>query len=108
MITLQDMNQSWMPPIGFDFCNIEPKGSYLVLTYTRRWAGTEIIRGGANTTTIYLNDQGREVSRTIQEFLDSVAQPVPKTKPVAARFKFWNGFLIVLQGLQEMGKCLKQ
>lgn len=107
MITLTDMNKSWHPPYGFEFTGVEPKGGYLVVRYERRQAGDSIVRGGLQIITIYLQDMGREVLRTTEEFLDPVIVPAAEPKPVATRFRFWNGFLLTLQGLEEMAKCLK-
>ena len=108
MITLHDMNQSWVVPEGFEFQHIEPRGAFLVVTYHQRVfaAGTRTqIR--TNVVVVYLNDQGREVERTVASYLVANPPPAPEPKPVAARFKFWNGFLIALQGIGEMLTCLK-
>jgi len=109
MITLHDMNQSWTAPEGFNFIGVEPKGGYLVVTFARRYEGDAVVRGSTDIVTVYLESQGREVMRTVEEFLDPVvvAKP-PEPKPIPARFKFWNGFLLALEGLQEMMRCLKK
>lgn len=103
MITLHDMNQSWTPPEGFTCEDVKPEGAYLVITYSRRLDGDQIVRGGVRVVKIYLQDMGREVARSIQDILDPIEPPhIPKPKSVARRFKFWNGFLLALQGIQEM------
>lgn len=109
MITLYDVNQSWQAPEGFNFVGVKPKGSYLIVTFARRYECDAVVRGSLKVVKVYLETQGREVMRTVEEFLDPAVPPkLPDSKPISVRFKFWNGFLIVLQGLQEMSKCRKK
>ena len=103
MITLHDMNQSWTPPEGFALESVHAQGAYLVVIYVRHQQGNDVVRGGSQYVTIYLQDMGREVMRTMEDFLDPVAsESKPEPKPIARRFKVWNGFLIALQGIGEM------
>jgi hypothetical protein len=106
---LSDMNQSWRPPENYRFVNTTAEGSFLVHLYSERLfrpGTTEVI--GTNYVTIYVNDMGREVSRT-QYRVDVVPPRVRMGSPNVSRsFRFRNGFLIALQGLQEMAKCLKK
>lgn len=109
MITLYDMNQSWAAPEGFDFVSVKPDGAYLLVTYMYHQDGDQIVRGGMRIVTIYLESHGREVMRTVEEILDPIDEErKPEPPPVGARFKFWNGFLLALLGIQEMATCLKK
>lgn len=113
MLDLTDMNQSWRPPPGFNFAGVTARGSYLLVEYIRRNAGDAVVRGGWTNIVIYLESQGREVMRTTETIYDLDVYPPrpsapPEPKPVPRRFRFWNGFLLALQGLQEMVRCLKK
>lgn len=108
MIALHDMNQSWTAPEGFDFVRVDPQGSYLVVMYARRQAGDHIVRGGLQIVTIYLESQGREVMRTVEEILDPVVEKKPEPKPIPRRLRFWNGVNLALLGLEEIASCLRK
>jgi hypothetical protein len=108
MIKLSDMNQSWVPPEGYEFCGVAPYGSYLMVVYVQKFWDNPL-RHGQRTIAIYLQDTGREVLRTTEEILDPVRpEPTPEPLPVGRWFRFYNGFLLALQGLQEMYKCRKR
>lgn len=95
MITLRDMNQSWAMPENFQFHGIQAEGAYLRIEFRRPFAN------GDDIVVIYLNDLGREVTRT----MTTVYLPPPPLKPSAPagrRFRMYNGFLLALQGIQEM------
>ena len=87
-------------PKGFTFKDVRAEGSYLRVEYWRRFVD------GDDIAVIYLNDMGREVGRVINTIYLEPAPPEPP-EPVSRRFRFYNGFLIALQGLQEMLKCLR-
>jgi hypothetical protein len=103
-MNILDKNQTLEPPAGYVAHAVIAEGAYLRLEYRQVIfrEGTIFVRGW-NVATIYLNDMGREVARTIvQTYL-----PEPVTKPeavvsVGRWFRFKNGFLIAIQGLQEM------
>ena len=100
----EDKNQTLQPPEGYTFRNAETDGAYLRLTYYQtvyKTATTTVI--GENVITIYLNDTGREVGRTIGS-VQFPPQPVYKLPPESPsrKFRIKNGFLITRQGLQEM------
>jgi hypothetical protein len=96
----EDKNQTLQPPKEYTFRNAETDGAYLRLTYYQTVYGRLGVTLGENVVTIYVNDIGREVGRTIGSvrFPQTEADPAP----VGRRFRIYNGFLIVLQGLQEM------
>jgi hypothetical protein len=108
-----DKNQTLEPPEGYKFRSTDVDGAYLRLTYYQSvyQTGTLLVIG-ENVIVVYLNDMGREVGRSTASY----RWPQPDPLPVEAAFsrqwqfrllRFKNGFLIVLQGLQEMIKCLK-
>ena len=104
---LRDMNQNWTPPDGFVFQDVTASGAYLQVRYTQSFAATPIFRQGQHQVVIYVNDMGREVMRTTDTLLaPPIREEEPEPLPVGRRFRFKNGFLIVLQGLEEMIKCL--
>ena len=109
----EDKNQTLVPPEGYIFRNAVSDGAYMKLTYYQPVYKTDSgIVLGDNVVTIYLNDQGREVGRCI----GSVRFPQPEPpSPVDAAFartwqfrwlRFKSGFLLTLQGIGEMLKCL--
>lgn len=103
---LQDMNQSWTPPAGFVFQDVTASGAYLLVNYTQSfWENP--LQQGWHQVVIYVNDMGREVMRTTDTLLaPPIREEEPEPLPVGRRFRFKNGFLICLQGIQEMIKCL--
>lgn len=108
-MTLKDMNQSWIGPDGYTFHNVMSQGAYLLVTYVRR----QDIPGWLNEhhIVIYINDMGREVMRTegLISWPEPVAAVAESTPALVGRwFRIKNGFLIALQGLQEMSRCLKR
>ena len=98
----EDKNQTLVPPEGYIFRNAETDGAYMRLIYNQAVYKTATRQAiGENVVTIYLNDQGREVGRTI----GSVRYQYEEPKVLAPRrFRIWNGFLLALQGIQEMFK----
>jgi hypothetical protein len=90
-----DKNQTLEAPQGFKFYGVSAEGAYLRLEYQRRFAN------GDDFAVIYLNDMGREVARAMNTIY--LPQPVVHPPaPVGRRFRICNGFLIALQGIQEM------
>ena len=101
-----DKNQTLEPPEGYKFRSAETDGAYLRLTYfqTVYKPGTlQVI--GENIVRVYLNDQGREVGRSIASY--RWPEPVVEIMIAPRKFRFKNGFLIACQGIWEMIKCLK-
>ena len=98
----EDKNQTLVPPEGYTFRNVETDGAYMRLTYNQAVYKPDTLQViGENVVTIYLNDQGREVGRTV----GSVRYEFKEPKVLAPRrFRIWNGFLLALQGIQEMFK----
>ena len=94
-----DVNLWLNPPEGFNFVGVSAKGAYLQLVYSRLEADrTQLVD-------IFLNDQGREVLRTAETvYLPASAPKPPAPKPVGRWYRIKNGFLIALQGVQEMFK----
>lgn len=100
---LRDINQSWTPPAGYKFFGIRAVGSYLLVEYRLRDTGCWLI------VTIYVNDQGREVERTLDaEEIFSDPELIAEPPPVGWWFRFKNGFYLALFGLQEMLACHKR
>ena len=104
----EDKNQTLVPPDGYIFRNAETDGAYMRLTYNRAvykpvklFERPQVI--GENVVTIYLNDQGREVGRTVGSVRYQIEEP-KVLAPMPRRFRIWNGFLLALQGIQEMFK----
>jgi hypothetical protein len=95
-MTFQDKNQTLEAPVGYKFSGSEPMGAFLRVEYRRQVEARE------NILTIYLNDMGREVARSEHQVLLPLFAPVTRPAPVARRFRIKNGFLIMLQGIQEM------
>jgi hypothetical protein len=98
---LYDKNQSWLPPTGFVFRGIVAEGAYLRVEYWRSFAN------GDDIAVIYLNDMGREVTRTMTTVYLPPPALLPPT-PVGRRFRIRNGFLLALEGIQEMAKSWRK
>lgn len=98
----EDKNQTLVPPEGYTFRNAETDGAYMRLTYNQAVYKPDTLQViGENVVTLYLNDQGREVGRTVR----SVRYEFKAPKVLGTRkFRIWNGFLLALQGIQEMFK----
>ena len=77
---IEDKNRTLVPPAGYELRSVEAEGAYLRLHYRRILfrAGTTIVQG-EKWVHIFLNDQGREVVRTVQ-YYESIA-PVPAEPP---------------------------
>ena len=105
----QDMNRSWNPPENYVFTNIVVDGAYLRVEYRQkvyRTGTTKIV--GENIVIVFVNDQGREVARSKQRVELPVLKPEPEVKPPLTRWaRFCTGFYLVLAGLEEMIKCLR-
>lgn len=104
----EDKNQTLVPPAGYTFRNAETDGAFMRLTYFQSVykTGTQTVIG-ENVVTIYVNDMGREVGRTIGSWRKPLHDVQVVPAPVGRGFRFKNGFLLALQGLWEMIKCLK-
>ena len=59
MMALQDFNRILVPPVGFELKRVSAVGAFLVLAYSQE------AKGGRVELEIFLNDQGREVIRTL-------------------------------------------
>lgn len=111
---LKDKNQWLQPPENYSLASVTAQGAYLVVAYTRVDAGL------GHRIQIYLNTDGREVLRTIEEFesrpvedsplvnvsLVGFSKPAEPRPAVARRFRLAAGFWLALEGLKEMVKCL--
>jgi hypothetical protein len=102
-MVLLDKNQTLQPPEGYTLRAVAADGAYLRATYDKTLRPHVVSK-----VVVYLNDQGREVARSIDETDYSAFAPKPEPPPAPRRFRFRNGFLIALQGLQEMLKCLSK
>jgi hypothetical protein len=102
-LTFKDKNQSWVPPEGYKFYGAVADASFLRVEYRQPvFEPGTLIMIARNTVVIWLNDMGREVARVNGRVY--VQQPVKLIAPipVARRFRIKNGFLLALQGVQEM------
>lgn len=102
---IYDKNETLQPPAGFEVDGVEPHGAYLVLSYHR--SEEEKDHFNIQLVHVYLNDMGREVLRTVENALDWKAEPAVAVT-VSRWYRFCNGWLIALQGLQEMWSCLNK
>lgn len=102
-----DKNLTLNAPKGYTFACVDANGGYLRVEYRQRVFQTATTNHIAtNVVVLYLNDQGREVARTKSRYeIPQPPPPRPAPLPVAPRFKFWNGFLLALTGVQEMFLC---
>lgn len=102
-MTFEDKNQSWQPPENYKFYGACADGSFLRVEYRQIIfkTGTRLVIA-KNIVVIYVNDQGREVARTFSRVSVPQTVEVPTYAPVARRFRIKNGFLLGLQGIQEM------
>lgn len=67
MIQLFDINQTIKPPDGYELLGVEPAGGFLELNYRQFiFHEAEQFPYAANFITIYVNNGGREVLRTIR------------------------------------------
>lgn len=93
-----DKNQTLQPPEDYWVHSVSADGSYLRLEYRQGLCATGTTAViGENTVVVFLNDAGREVLRTQREEVW-----LPSPEPVGRWFRFRDGCLIVLGGLQEM------
>ena len=110
MMTLNDKKSNSLPALG---CSTIPD----VEAYTGRTSGWSTIKPffkrsttakslGYNNINIYLNDQGREVVRTSEpRYWPPLVDSAVVLIPVCRWFRFRNGWLFVLQGLEELILC---
>src|ERR1700676_3038443 len=92
-----DKNQTLQPPVGYKCVGVVANGAYLQVIYI----------SGVSRIVVYLNDMGREVGRT--ETALPLPTPIkPKQEPISRWFRFRNGWLIVLEGLTELIRCLNK
>lgn len=102
-MNIVDKNQTLEPPAGYDLCDVCAEGSYLRLAYHKNFEGRH------SSLVIYLTDMGREIARTIEEYQEPQSEPEPKAyAPIARRFRFRNGWLLLLEGIREIIRCLKK
>ena len=99
---VHDKNETLLAPGNFTLVSVRADGAYLRLEYGQK------LEGCVRCVVIYLNDMGREVLRTTDEIFMSLVPTVTPPPVVHPWFKFKNGFLIVLQGVQEMMTCLSK
>lgn len=94
---IEDKNRTLVPPAGYEFRSVEAEGAYLRLHYRQILfrEGTRDIQG-ETWVYIFLNDQGREVVRTIAYYESLV--PVPSEPPLT----FWGA---IKQGFQGFWKA---
>lgn len=109
---LKDKNQWLQPPENYSLESVTAKGAYLVVAYARVDAGL------GHRIQIFLNTNGREVIRTIEDFeppkteeqvKEELQQLFPPAEPrpaAARRFRLAAGFWLALEGIKEMVKCL--
>jgi hypothetical protein len=90
-----DKNQTLDAPKDFKVRHVRAEGAYLRVEYGRRFPD------GDDIAVLYLNDMGREVARIVTTVYLPPMPPAPPA-PVGRKFRIKNGFLIALQGLQEM------
>ena len=103
----EDKNKTLVPPEGYTFRNAETDGAYMRLTYNQAVYKPDTLQViGENVVTLYLNDQGREVGRTVGSVRYEFKEP-RVLAPMPRRFRFKNAILIALHGLQEILRCLK-
>src|ERR1035437_10341266 len=109
-IRLYDKNETLQAPGGFQLHHVSAQGSYLRLVYSLFIRHPEtFVSVSEAIVVIYLNDEGREVIRTVDEtFYPVELAPNPDPLPVSRWYRFCNGWLLALQGLQEMSKCLSR
>jgi hypothetical protein len=103
-----DKNLTLDAPEGYEVDDVRAGGAYLIVDYKREDSAVTHEGGWVDYDRIivFLNDQGREVGRQIV-----TAGPDPilpeAAKPVKRRFRIKNGFLLILEGLEEILKCLR-
>jgi hypothetical protein len=97
----KDKNQTLEPPEGALLKMVWGDGAYLRLVYHASFWYNPLSHG-TRVTTVFLQDTGREVLRTIDEVLDPLPTDTATKTRIARRFKIRNGFLLALQGLKEM------
>jgi hypothetical protein len=105
---LIDKNQTLQPPEG-ELTSVISEGSYLRVSYCLEMERTpECVT--KHYTTVYLNDQGREVARTLEELQYPVypveEAPTPQERPpVGFWYRFCAGFDLMLLGFWEIISC---
>jgi len=106
---LLDKNQSWTPPEGYTVSAVVAVGSYLRVEFRKplHRAGYRDARREVN---VFLNDQGREVARTEENYGIKVPKlPNVPVVVVGSRWpRFCTGWYLILSGLEEIIRCLKR
>jgi hypothetical protein len=103
----EDKNKTLVPPEGYTFRNAETDGAYMRLTYNQAVYKPDTLQViGENVVTVYLNDQGREVGRTVGSVRYQIEEP-KMLAPMPRKFRFKNAVLIILHGLREILKCCR-
>ena len=85
-----DKNLTLEPPEGYTFSAVQAEGAYLRVEY--RQFVYDLAQGRntkENITTIYLNDMGREVARSMTTIL------VPQPEPIVSK-KWWEKLVSLL------------
>ncbi len=100
---LHDKNKSWAPPNGYTLKKVVGEGAYLRITYIIHEENGE--QHVYRTLDIYVNDTGREVMRVADTVVGYTIKSTTPPVSVSRWFRFKNGFLLALQGIQEMFKC---
>lgn len=107
-MTLLDKNQTLEPPEDYTFVAVEPQGAFLRAEYRQKVFKTDtLIVTRENVVTVYLNDMGREVARTMVTTLAPLPEESPAIAPVGRWYRFRNAFYMTLEGLQEMFRSIR-
>ena len=78
---LTDKNRTLEPPKGASLHAVHTDGGFIVLTYENM--------DEKQTIRVVLNDQGREVIRTVGDWIPQPVYRLPHTEPVVAEKLFW-------------------
>ena len=91
-MVLDDKNKSWFPPEGYLLTNISADGALTRIEYRRLLSDAVSIVG------VYVNDQGREVMRTI-DVDDLYIAPTPRPPRFGLTPSFWDRILDLLEAV---------
>jgi hypothetical protein len=91
---LKNINQTLREPLGYYFDSVRADGAFLVVAYSQKLlrTGTNIPLG-TRWIHIWVNDQGREVIRTEDNFVPAAESLVtPPPPPPAPKRTWWDEF----------------